>query len=119
MTSTAAVPASIGMPPRARMRMTGRAWLQLGVEPMGGGGSSEGHDGSEEPRASGGSSGADDTDGDDVHPATTGAVYRQRAVYFPDGLLGRLYWWGISPFHALVFPSMARNIIAAARRQGA
>jgi uncharacterized protein YbjT (DUF2867 family) len=104
---------------RAEMRMTGRAWLQLGVEPMGGGGSSEGHDGSEEPRASGGSSGADDTDGDDVHPATTGAVYRQRAVYFPDGLLGRLYWWGISPFHALVFPSMARNIIAAARRQGA
>ncbi|UYG17465.1 SDR family oxidoreductase [Brachybacterium huguangmaarense] len=65
---------------RAEMRMTGRAWLQLGVT---------------------------EDDG-----STT---YHQRAVYFPDGLIGRLYWWGIYPFHALVFPSMARHIMAEAR----
>lgn len=41
--------------------------------------------------------------------------YRQRAIYFPDGLLGRLYWAAIFPFHALIFPSMARNIMARAR----
>lgn len=68
---------------RAEMRMSGRAWLQLCVDPV--------EDGA-------------------------GARYRQRAVYFPDGLRGHLYWWGISPFHALVFPAMARNIVAAARR---
>lgn len=67
---------------RAEMRMSGRAWLQLRVDPAEEGGSR----------------------------------YRQRAVYFPDGLPGRLYWWAISPFHALVFPAMARNILAAARR---
>lgn len=70
---------------RAEMRMSGRAWLQLTVEPAEGGGSS----------------------------------YHQRAVYFPDGLIGRLYWWGIFPFHALVFPSMARHILRAAREGGA
>ncbi|MCL6422518.1 SDR family oxidoreductase [Brachybacterium sp. JHP9] len=69
---------------RAEMRMSGRAWLQLGVEAADGG----------------------------------GARYRQRAVYFPDGLLGRLYWTAILPFHALVFPAMARNIMAEARRRG-
>ena len=68
---------------RAEMRMTGRAWLQLGVE---------------------------ETEG--------GTRYRQRAVYFPDGLWGRLYWWGIYPFHALVFPAMARNIMAEAASRG-
>lgn len=66
---------------RAEMRMSGRAWLQLGVTPAEGGGS----------------------------------TYHQRAVYFPDGLIGRLYWWAIFPFHALVFPAMARNILKAAR----
>lgn len=44
-----------------------------------------------------------------------GAAYRQRAVFMPDGLVGRLYWWGIKPFHALVFPAMASNIMARAR----
>lgn len=45
-----------------------------------------------------------------------GTCYRQRAVFIPDGLLGRVYWRAISPFHALVFPAMARNILDAARR---
>ena len=66
---------------RAEMRVPGRAWLELSVEPRG-----------------------------------TGSVYRQRAVYFPKGLFGRLYWLAVLPFHAFVFPGMARRIIAAAER---
>ncbi|MYV53660.1 SDR family oxidoreductase [Streptomyces sp. SID3212] len=37
-------------------------------------------------------------------------VYRQRALFHPQGLLGHAYWWSISPFHATVFGGMARNI---------
>ncbi|MCE4947900.1 SDR family oxidoreductase [Streptomyces noursei] len=40
--------------------------------------------------------------------------YRQRAVFHPHGLLGHAYWWGVSPFHAVVFGGMARNIARAA-----
>ncbi|MGO1315948.1 MAG: SDR family oxidoreductase [Cellulomonadaceae bacterium] len=49
-----------------------------------------------------------------VEPDGTGSVYHQRASYVPRGLLGKLYWWGIWPFHGLIFPSMARNILARA-----
>lgn len=66
---------------RAEMRASGRAWLQLGVEP--------GENG--------------------------GARYWQRAVYFPEGLAGRAYWLAMLPFHRLIFPAMARNIMKAAR----
>ncbi|MCQ4041710.1 SDR family oxidoreductase [Streptantibioticus rubrisoli] len=45
--------------------------------------------------------------------------YRQRAVFHPRGLLGHLYWWSVSPFHAVVFGGMARNIVRAAERLGA
>ncbi|MFD5764155.1 DUF2867 domain-containing protein, partial [Streptomyces sp. NPDC127044] len=40
--------------------------------------------------------------------------YRQRALFHPHGLLGHAYWWSISPFHAVVFGGMARNIAKAA-----
>ncbi len=42
--------------------------------------------------------------------------YGQRAVFHPHGLLGHLYWWAVSPFHALVFGGMARNIARTAAR---
>ncbi|MFJ8922021.1 Uncharacterized conserved protein YbjT, contains NAD(P)-binding and DUF2867 domains [Streptomyces sp. LamerLS-316] len=45
-----------------------------------------------------------------------GSRYRQRAVFHPSGLLGHAYWWSVSPFHAVVFGGMARNIARAARR---
>ncbi|WP_432137784.1 MULTISPECIES: SDR family oxidoreductase [unclassified Streptomyces] len=45
-----------------------------------------------------------------------GVRYRQRALFHPHGLLGHLYWWGVSPFHAVVFGGMARNIVRAASR---
>ncbi|MEV6400623.1 SDR family oxidoreductase [Streptomyces sp. NPDC051907] len=47
-------------------------------------------------------------------PAGSRARYRQRAVFHPRGLLGHLYWWSVSPFHAVVFGGMARNIARAA-----
>ena len=40
--------------------------------------------------------------------------YRQRALFHPHGLAGHAYWWGVSPFHAIVFGGMARNIARAA-----
>ncbi|MGW0533365.1 SDR family oxidoreductase [Streptomyces sp. NPDC003032] len=43
--------------------------------------------------------------------------YRQRALFHPHGLLGHAYWWSVSPFHAVVFGGMARNIAKAAARE--
>ncbi|GAA1101930.1 SDR family oxidoreductase [Nocardiopsis composta] len=43
--------------------------------------------------------------------------YRQRALFHPRGLAGQLYWWGVAPFHGVVFGSMADNITAAAARE--
>ena len=42
--------------------------------------------------------------------------YRQRALFHPRGLLGHAYWWAVSPFHAVVFGGMARNITRAAAK---
>jgi uncharacterized protein YbjT (DUF2867 family) len=47
-------------------------------------------------------------------PSAAGAVYRQRAVFFPRGLAGRLYWLGVLPFHGFIFSGMASRITAAA-----
>ncbi|MFF9581076.1 SDR family oxidoreductase [Streptomyces achromogenes] len=51
-------------------------------------------------------------DGDDSGPVR----YRQRALFHPHGLLGHLYWWSVSPWHAVVFGGMARNIVRTAER---
>lgn len=48
-----------------------------------------------------------------------GSRLRQRAVFFPSGVVGRVYWRAIQPFHALVFPTMAKNILGAARTRDA
>ncbi|GHC75115.1 NAD(P)-dependent oxidoreductase [Nocardiopsis terrae] len=45
-------------------------------------------------------------------------VYHQRALFHPRGLLGHLYWKAVTPFHGVVFGSMAANIAARAE-QGA
>ncbi|WP_369797925.1 SDR family oxidoreductase [Cryobacterium sp. MLB-32] len=65
---------------RAEMRVPGKAWLEMTVIPLAGGGS----------------------------------VYRQRAVFFPRGLGGRLYWAAILPFHSIIFDGMATRITATA-----
>jgi uncharacterized protein YbjT (DUF2867 family) len=47
-------------------------------------------------------------------PALGGSRYDQRAVFFPRGLAGRLYWLAVLPFHGAVFAAMARRIAAVA-----
>lgn len=37
----------------------------------------------------------------------------QRARYVPRGILGRLYWWAVVPFHVAIFPAMLRRIASA------
>ena len=45
-----------------------------------------------------------------------GSRLRQRAVYWPKGLAGHAYWWSVAPFHAFVFPPMARHIVQSAEQ---
>ncbi len=45
-----------------------------------------------------------------VAPRDGGARYEQRAIFFPRGLAGRLYWLGVLPFHGLIFTAMATRI---------
>ncbi|WP_424447742.1 SDR family oxidoreductase [Microbacterium arborescens] len=45
-----------------------------------------------------------------VAPREDGARYEQRAIFFPRGLAGRLYWLGVLPFHGLIFTAMATRI---------
>jgi uncharacterized protein YbjT (DUF2867 family) len=46
-----------------------------------------------------------------ITPNATGSHLRQRAVFLPRGLAGHAYWWMVSPFHAFVFPVMAKGIV--------
>jgi hypothetical protein len=57
------------------MKVPGRAWLEFGVEPAGG-----------------------------------GAIIHQTAVFEPTGLSGLLYWYALSPVHALVFRGLLRAV---------
>jgi len=47
-----------------------------------------------------------------------GSRYDQRAVFFPRGLAGRLYWLAVLPFHGFIFAGMARRITATAAASG-
>jgi uncharacterized protein YbjT (DUF2867 family) len=40
----------------------------------------------------------------------------QTAYHYPKGLLGRVYWFSMFPFHAFIFRDMIRNIIREARK---
>ncbi|MDT0181065.1 SDR family oxidoreductase [Microbacterium sp. ARD31] len=50
-------------------------------------------------------------------PEGSGSRYDQRAVFFPKGLAGRLYWFAVLPFHGFIFQGMANRIAAAAERE--
>jgi len=43
----------------------------------------------------------------------------QRASFLPKGIGGHLYWALVLPFHRLIFPTMARNILKEAKRKDA
>lgn len=49
-----------------------------------------------------------------VTPEEGGTRYDQRAIFFPRGLWGRLYWLAVLPFHGFIFRGMATRITAAA-----
>ncbi len=42
-------------------------------------------------------------------------ILRQTATFRPLGLLGRLYWYSVLPFHAFIFKGMCRRIAGASR----
>lgn len=46
-----------------------------------------------------------------------GSNYCQRAVFFPQGLAGRMYWFSILPFHGIIFAGMAGKITRTAEAQ--
>lgn len=50
-----------------------------------------------------------------AEPDGSGSRYDQRAVFFPRGLAGRLYWFAVLPFHGFIFAGMANRIAAAAQ----
>lgn len=50
-----------------------------------------------------------DTDG-------AGSVLHQRALFHPRGLPGRLYWYALVPFHAIIFKRLCQRLADAAAR---
>lgn len=48
---------------------------------------------------------------------SAGSRLVQTAWFSPRGLFGRLYWFAMFPFHALIFPRMIRGIVAAAEQE--
>lgn len=50
-----------------------------------------------------------------VEPDGSGAVLRQVAIFHPRGLLGRLYWYALIPFHALIFKRLCERLAQAAQ----
>jgi uncharacterized protein YbjT (DUF2867 family) len=52
-----------------------------------------------------------------VEPDGDGSRLIQRARFHPRGLLGRLYWYVLVPFHQLIFPRMAHRIARAAEHE--
>jgi len=44
--------------------------------------------------------------------AIEGEELVQTAYFLPKGLGGRLYWWAMKPFHALIFGRMIKRAVA-------
>ncbi|MDE0546075.1 SDR family oxidoreductase [Microbacterium sp. C7(2022)] len=74
---------------RAEMKVPGLAWLELRAV-------------------------ATEPSTDEESDAAPQSRYEQRAVFFPRGLAGRLYWLAVLPFHGFIFSGMANRITAAA-----
>ena len=51
-----------------------------------------------------------------VEPEGAGARLQQRALFHPRGLPGRLYWYGLIPFHAVIFKRLCTRLAEAAER---
>jgi uncharacterized protein YbjT (DUF2867 family) len=46
-----------------------------------------------------------------IEPEAGGTRVVQTARFRPRGLFGRAYWYGVLPFHSLVFPGLLRGIV--------
>jgi hypothetical protein len=46
-------------------------------------------------------------------------LYGQRAIFYPRGLLGHVYWRSIAPLHGLIFGRMPGNVAARALAESA
>ena len=44
----------------------------------------------------------------------TSSILTQTALFYPRGLWGRLYWYGVAPFHVFVFPGLVGGLARAA-----
>ncbi|CAB4896856.1 unannotated protein [freshwater metagenome] len=51
-----------------------------------------------------------------IEPDGAGATITQTARFHPRGLLGRLYWIAVAPFHRFIFPGLLGGIAADAER---
>ncbi|MEO6318546.1 MAG: SDR family oxidoreductase, partial [Acidimicrobiales bacterium] len=49
-----------------------------------------------------------------IEPDGDGSVLHQKALFHPKGLLGRLYWYGLIPFHAIIFRRLCQRLADAA-----
>jgi hypothetical protein len=52
----------------------------------------------------------------EIGSSEDGATITQTARFHPRGLLGRLYWIAVAPFHRFVFPGLLGGICADAER---
>lgn len=50
----------------------------------------------------------------EVEATPSGSQLRQKASFYPRGLLGRLYWRSLTSFHGIIFKRMAAGITTAA-----
>jgi uncharacterized protein YbjT (DUF2867 family) len=53
----------------------------------------------------------------EVEQVDDGSQLTQTALFVPRGLLGRIYWWAMFPFHVAIFRRMAQRIAGAAERR--
>jgi uncharacterized protein YbjT (DUF2867 family) len=53
----------------------------------------------------------------EIEPEGRGSRLRQKASFYPRGLLGRLYWLVLVPFHGVIFAQMVRGILRAAEHR--
>jgi uncharacterized protein YbjT (DUF2867 family) len=45
-----------------------------------------------------------------------GSRYTQRAIFVPVGIVGRLYWFLLRPFHAVALSALAREVVGSASK---
>jgi hypothetical protein len=53
----------------------------------------------------------------EIEPDGPGSHLVQTARFWPRGLAGRLYWYGLLPIHAAIFRGMVRRLAARAARR--